>query len=220
ADEVRRGHGTTVALTMHADGSIEVADDGRGLPVDSNADGINGIVLTVGTPMSGTNFDNEGTAAGTNGIGASATNAISDRFDVTSFRGGKAYKQSFHRGRPGHFAGTDYDPAAAFTRKDNEKLTGRKSDLGIDHGTIIRFTFDPTMAADTEVDTDDLLFRAGLTARLTDGLRLITRTPEGDSEFTGPYGVAEALNFGGGPTAITEVSGEYTFRRDERDVPV
>lgn len=102
--------GSTVTITLHADGSVSVADDGRGLPVDSDpVTGKNGIVKTLGTARAGGKFsahsDATSTGAGLNGIGAAAAVFISARTDVTVRRAGKTYLQSFGQGYPGVFDG-------------------------------------------------------------------------------------------------------------------
>src|SRR6478752_418746 len=76
--------GSTVTITLHADGSVSVADDGRGLPIDSDpVNGKNGIVKTLGTARAGGKFsahtDASSTGAGLNGIGAAAAVFISAR---------------------------------------------------------------------------------------------------------------------------------------------
>ena len=117
--------GSTVTIVLHADGSVTVSDDGRGLPVDSDpVTGKNGIVKTLGTARAGGKFsahaDAAATGAGLNGIGAAAAVFISARTDVTVRRGGKAFTQCFGRGYPGVFAGTDFDPtpnSPGMTRK-------------------------------------------------------------------------------------------------------
>ena len=98
--------GSAVTITLHADGSVSVADDGRGLPVDSDpVNGKNGIVKTLGTARAGGKFsahtDAASTGAGLNGIGAAAAVFISARTDVTVRRAGKTYLQSFGGGYPG-----------------------------------------------------------------------------------------------------------------------
>ena len=102
--------GSSVTITLHADGSVSVADDGRGLPVDSDpVNGKNGIVKTLGTARAGGKFsahvDAASTGAGLNGIGAAAAVFISARTDVTVRRAGKTYLQSFGGGYPGVFEG-------------------------------------------------------------------------------------------------------------------
>ena len=109
--------GSRVTITLHADGSVSVADDGRGLPVDSDPiTGKNGIVKTLGTARAGGKFsahsDATSTGAGLNGIGAAAAVFISARTDVTVRRAGKTYLQSFGAGYPGSFEGKDFDPSA------------------------------------------------------------------------------------------------------------
>ena len=74
--------GSTVTITLHADGSVSVADDGRGLPIDSDpVTGKNGIVKTLGTARAGGKFsahtDATSTGAGLNGIGAAAEHYFS-----------------------------------------------------------------------------------------------------------------------------------------------
>lgn len=220
-DEVARGHADKVMVVFHPDGSIEVTDNGRGVPVDfDSAAGLNGVVKALGTTMSGSNFDDTGAGSGTNGIGASATNAISDRFDVTVRRGGKQFVQRFRKGRPGHFAGEDFDPAAPFTRKDSENLTGVKAPRGSQNGTSVRFLFDPTIAVDAQLDQDDLAFRVGLTARLIEGMNLdLTRDGE-QTSYSGPYGADAALEFATSQKSVISFSGSYTFVTGdhERDV--
>ena len=93
--------GSTVTITLHADGSVSVADDGRGLPIDSDpVNGKNGIVKTLGTARAGGKFsahaDASSTGAGLNGIGAAAAVFISSRTDVTVRRAGKTYGRPVH----------------------------------------------------------------------------------------------------------------------------
>ena len=118
--------GTTVTITLHSDGSVSVADDGRGLPVDTDPlNGKNGIVKTLGTARAGGKFsahsDAASTGAGLNGIGAAAAVFISKRTDVTVRRAGKTYLQSFGGGYPGVFDGprtsTRTPPSPAPTRR-------------------------------------------------------------------------------------------------------
>src|SRR5690625_3744058 len=114
-DEVFGKHGDSVTIVLRPDESIEVIDTGRGIPVDfDKADKKNGIVKSVGTLMSGSKFSGNEGSAGLNGMGTTATNAISQRFDVTVWRGGKEYRQCFRHGHPGHFDGADFSVDAKF----------------------------------------------------------------------------------------------------------
>lgn len=139
-DEIRAGHGTFVQVIFHPDGSAEVHDDGRGIPTGINSKtGENGIYMSVGKPNSGGKFGSADSgyagnaSAGLNGVGTSATNACSKRFDVTVYQGGKEHRLSFKDGKPGHFA-IDNDPDSVFTpsmdivsRKDPRTAAEKKA---------------------------------------------------------------------------------------------
>lgn len=215
-DELAAGHATSVTVILRADESVEVIDDGRGLPVDFNEKTkLNGICVTLGQTMSGGKFEDNQGSAGLNGIGAAATNAISDRFDVTVWRGGKEYCQNFRHGRPGHFAGDGFDPTASFKRVDGERLNGGKPRAGANkHGTAVRFFFDRTVVRDDEFDINNVLFRAHCSARMLKGSKL-TVIDEGWSQpvnpklvgqFNGPHGSEALLDF------ILDFSGVGTLK--------
>ena len=203
-DEVAAHYGNHVTITLHPDNSFEVEDNGRGLPIDyDTAEHKNGIVKTIGTARSGGKFnDTTGIkSAGLNGIGASACNFISSRFDVTVYRDGKQYTQQFHEGIPGHFAGKNFDPNATFTPQPDAQLTGTKT-THKENGTRIRFLFDPTVAAGTDIRVDDILFRAQCTARIVDNLHLTiinnstTNYPEHlTADYTGTAGADTLLDY-------------------------
>ena len=99
-DQVQKGRATTVTVTLHQDGSLEVSDDAGTLPTawQSTPKGAsNGIVIALGTLGSSTNYG-DATGAGTNGIGAAAANALAKRFDVEVVRDKKRYTQQFSCG--------------------------------------------------------------------------------------------------------------------------
>ena len=114
-DEGVAGHAEHVEVTLHADGSVQVDDDGRGIPTDINAkSGLNGVELVLTRLHAGGKFGGSGykTSGGLHGVGASAVNALALRFDVTIKRDGKVHEISFHRGKPGVFDGPG--PTAPF----------------------------------------------------------------------------------------------------------
>lgn len=218
-DEIARGFASEAWVTIHDDSSIEIVDNGRGLPIDYDADaGINGIVKTLGTAMSGTNFDGDATGAGTNGVGASATNAISTRFSVRVWRDGKMYAQDFQAGVPGTFDdGGAYDPTAAFTPGTGGRLRGTPAGAGAPaSGTLVRFTFDPDIAPESVLGVDDLMLRARLSATLTEGatLHLSYPGPEGRVETTTTFGgAAGALAMVTDAPAVLTAGGSFTINR-------
>lgn len=176
-DEALAGHGKDITIRFFQDGSVEVADHGRGLPVDKNADGVSGIVLTVGMIGSGGKFnaDNYKVSGGLNGIGSAAANASALRFSVTVFRDGKRYELSFQKGKPGHFAKPN-DPNAAFTPGDEVKV-GKDTRSAAERkvaptGTTIRFWPDFTVfLPGSKILVDDIKFRVRSTAFLVPGLK-------------------------------------------------
>lgn len=119
-DEIRAGYGSKVKLSFFKDGSIEVKDSGRGLPVDTSTDGIgrkvSGIYKCLGIIQSGGKFGNDSDrfSSGLNGVGASSTIHCSKRTDVTVYRNRQCYMLSFKDGVPGFFA-VDDDPDSEFT---------------------------------------------------------------------------------------------------------
>ena len=105
-DEGVGGHAAAVAVILHADGSVQVDDDGRGIPTDVNSkSGLNGVELVLTRLHAGGKFGGSGykTSGGLHGVGASAVNALSHRFDVTVKQLGKVHQMSFAHGVPGVF---------------------------------------------------------------------------------------------------------------------
>lgn len=147
-DEVLGGYNDTTIVRFFEDGSAEVEDHGRGLPVDKNEKGVNGIILTIGTIGSGGKFSGKAISGGLNGVGASATCATSSRMDVTVYKDGKKHELSFKEGLPGFFDKPN-DPTAKFTpnkeikvSKDDRPAALRKK---APTGTTIRYWADYTV---------------------------------------------------------------------------
>ncbi len=100
-DEVLAGHARNIQVTLHADGSLEVADDGRGMPVDRHPEkGISGVEVILGTLHAGGKFSGKQYrfSGGLHGVGVSVVNALSERLDVWVRRDGREYHMAFEHG--------------------------------------------------------------------------------------------------------------------------
>ena len=102
-DEYLNGHCTLCQITVDKDGNIEVKDNGRGVPFGKAEDGSETLVNVYTKLHTGAKFDSTGktgynTSGGMNGVGAKATNALSEFFQVSSFRNKKHAVASFKRG--------------------------------------------------------------------------------------------------------------------------
>ena len=221
-DEALAGHGSTIEIVLYADGSGEVRDRARGIPVDIEPrTGLSGVEVVFTKLHAGGKFGSGSYSAsgGLHGVGASVVNALSERLDVEVDRGGKTWAMSFHRGEPGEFAGPTPDSAfTPFEKSSTLRVVGR-APKGVT-GTRIRYWADRQIfTRDASFSLEDLQQRARQTAFLVPGLS-ITITDERDPEapLTTEYrfdgGISEFAEFLAPDAAVTDtwrLQGTGTF---------
>jgi DNA gyrase subunit B len=174
-DEALAGHCKKIVVTLRADGSAEVEDDGRGIPVDvepkTKLTGVEVVMtkLHAGGKFGGGSY---GASGGLHGVGASVVNALSSRLDVEVDRVGKIHLMTFRRGVPGIFDGDD--ETAEFTRKGGLRIVGTCSRTKT--GTRVRFWADrQVFTKDAEYDREVLRERAMQSTFLVPGLTIAMR---------------------------------------------
>jgi DNA gyrase subunit B len=181
-DEALAGYCHRIEVVLHEDGSIEVHDDGRGIPVDINAKtGLTGVELVLTKLHAGGKFGGDGykTSGGLHGVGASVVNALSARMDVTVRLGGRIHQMSFQRGVPGVFAGDG--PRDAFTPRAGISLAGKAP--AKQTGTSIRWWADTVLfSKGSAADVTAIRDRLRQTAFLVPGLSLTIRGASHEEE--------------------------------------
>ena len=101
-DEHLAGFCTEITVTLEADGSCTVKDNGRGIPVEMHKKGVSAERVVLSTLHAGGKFDNNSykTSGGLHGVGSSVVNALSDRMKVKISRDGKVYYDEYEKGHP------------------------------------------------------------------------------------------------------------------------
>ena len=181
-DEALAGACNDIKVILHADGSIEVDDNGRGIPVDVEPKtGLTGVEVVLTKLHAGAKFGNASynAAGGLHGVGSSVVNALSSRLDVEVDRNGKTYHMAFHQGHPGVYQDADPSkpsPDSPFKRTRKNRATeleviGKVSPKTT--GTRIRYWADPEIFNDTaRFSYEQLIDRVRQTTFLVPGLKI------------------------------------------------
>ncbi|MER8067668.1 DNA topoisomerase IV subunit B [Streptomyces sp. NPDC094034] len=203
-DEALGGYCDHIEVILHEDGSVEVKDNGRGIPVDVEPKtGLSGIEVVMTKLHAGGKFGGGSYAAsgGLHGVGASVVNALSARLDVEVDRNSATHSISFRRGVPGMFTeqGPDspFDPANGLRKGKRVPKTRT--------GTRVRYWADRQIfLKDAKLSLDTLHQRARQTAFLVPGLTIVVRDERGlgDSEDGGAS--EETFRFDGGISEFCE----------------
>ncbi len=230
-DEALGGHCDAITVVLHADASVEVVDNGRGIPVDIEPKtGLTGVEVVFTKLHAGGKFGGGSYTAsgGLHGVGASVVNALSARLDVEVDRGGKTYQMSFHRGEPGRFADAGgRGPEAAFTPfvDASELAVVGKVARGVT-GTRVRYWADRQIfPASATFSYDELVSRVRQTTFLVPGLRITLRDERGlpgtpgadgphEETFQHHGGTVDFVDFLAPDAALTDIwrlTGSGTF---------
>ena len=159
-DEHLAGYCNTIYVTLEADGSATIEDDGRGIPVGMHEKGISAERLVFTTLHAGGKFDNEAykTSGGLHGVGSSVVNALSEWLHVTVKTEGRIYEDKYERGIPVLELQNGLLPVIGKTKETGTKIT---------------FLPDDTIFDKTRFKEDDVKSRLHETAYLNPKLTII-----------------------------------------------
>ena len=221
-DEAMGGWAKKIQVILYADGSVEVQDDGRGIPVDAERKTkLSGVELVMTKLHAGGKFGGTGYAVsgGLHGVGASVVNALSARLDVEVDRGGKTHAISFRRGVPGIYDGDG--PDAPFQRKSGLRVVGSVPRTRT--GSRVRWWADPQVfTKDAAYDLAPIRERLVQTSFLVPGLSVTLddeRTGTDRETFLHKGGIGEFVEAMGGE-AITGVVRLHGAGHFHETVPV
>ncbi|MDD7680907.1 MAG: DNA topoisomerase IV subunit B [Stecheria intestinalis] len=176
-DEALNGYGKKITITLNADGSCTVEDEGRGMPIGMHKSGVNTLQVIFTVLHAGGKFTSEGgykTAGGLHGVGASVVNALSEWLVAEVAHDGKLVRMRFEHG---------------------DKKIGKLEDLGptSKHGSKVTFKPDPECFTTTEFKFDTVCERAREEAFLLSGISIICRDLRGKKPVTETYCYEDGL---------------------------
>ena len=180
-DEAMAGYADTVYVSLNADGSTTIRDNGRGMPFDINHEtGRSALELIMCELHAGGKFDNEGNGAykvsgGLHGVGVSVVNALSTWLEVRVWRGDNEARMSFADGVP------------------TSDLKVVKNESGIEHGTEVTFLPSPETFTGTKFDFDTLEVWLREQSFLNANVRIILEDLRGPEKVVREFHSADGL---------------------------
>ena len=170
-DEALNGYGKKIQITLEADGSVTVQDEGRGMPIGQHASGVNTLRVIFTVLHAGGKFSSEGgykTAGGLHGVGASVVNALSEWLTVEVAHDGELVRMEF---------------------ADGGKKIGKLEHLGKTNrtGSTVRFKPDPRIFSTTEYKYDVVCERAREEAFLLSGIAMVVSDKRNKKNETETY---------------------------------
>ena len=170
-DEALNGYGKKIQITLEADGSVTVQDEGRGMPIGQHASGVNTLQVIFTVLHAGGKFSSEGgykTAGGLHGVGASVVNALSEWLIVEVAHDGELVRMEF---------------------ADGGKKIGKLEHLSKTNrtGSTVRFKPDPRIFSTTEYKYDVVCERAREEAFLLSGIAMVVSDKRNKKNETETY---------------------------------
>jgi len=206
-DEALAGYGKKITVTLHKDGSVEVADEGRGIPVDMHpVEKKPAVEVAFGMLHAGGKFDRSSDAVyhisgGLHGVGVAVTNALSKRLEVTVYRDGQKHTIAFEGGE-------------LKQKLKSERIRERRT------GTVVRAWPDAKYFDSSGIPLAELEHLVRSKAYLLPGLTTVLRV-EGSEEKSWKYerGMAQYFDFmlAGRELVAPLFTGERYF--EESDIP-
>lgn len=182
-DEAQAGFAKSVAVTLNADGSVSVRDDGRGIPTDTHPEeGVSAAEVVLTKLHAGGKFNQNSykVSGGLHGVGAAVVNALSDWMKATIWRGGKVYEIEFTDGG-----------------EVSKSLHVVGKCPATEHGTLVTFKPSPSIFKTVEFEVDRLVERLRELACLNSGvcISILDDRTEGNTraEFCYEGGVESLL---------------------------
>jgi len=201
-DEALAGYCDTISVIFEEDGSVTVADNGRGIPVGMHPQYNMPTLEVIMTKLhSGGKFDSNSykVSGGLHGVGLSVVNALSERLEITSFRENQVHSQVYKRGEV-----------------DTKLKSIPQSDDDFKNGTTVRFIPDPEIFVETtNFDYDTIRARMREMAYLTKGLRINI-----EDKRSKDYPKKESFYYEGGIQAWVHEINELSGKEKITDPPI
>jgi len=206
-DEAMAGYCRNIHVTVHVDGSASILDDGRGIPIDTQADtGKSALEVVLTKPHSGAKFEHDSykVSGGLHGVGVTVVNALSEWLEAEVHRDGQVWRQEYRQG----------EAQGPVTATGTTKSTGTK----------IRFLPDGAIFPKIDFDHDVLEKRLRELAFLNRGVRIRLTDERGDEpqdqEFFSAGGLAEFVAYLNRAQTPLHTPVVLSGRDDERAIEV